>query len=66
MYKHRKIFRKRGTLLRTVRKTTKWIEREEDLTILWMVYTHTILKVSQRRFFTKFLDSSLRFASQKI
>ena len=34
LYKHRKIFRKRGTLLRTVRKTTKWIEREEDLTIL--------------------------------
>ena len=26
--------RRRGTLLRTVRKTTKWIEREEDLTIL--------------------------------
>ena len=37
-----------------MRKTTKWIEREEDLTILWMVYTHTILKVSQRRFLLNF------------
>ena len=39
-----------GYLGETTRKT-KWIEREEDLIILLMVYTHTIRKVSREDFY---------------